>query len=210
MIDSAKTDVSDQPMSSYPMHNPTHTRDPTSWIGTTASTVLAVNLSLYLHFRKVGLCTALLPEVLSSLEGCICQDIESLARMGMQALHDLLIKLDPENHGLDRSTSDLVCQRVTGIVLANLCLNFGECGRINVQCDPLVPSEVSKLLTTCPITARRRFKDVGQASDAGDALITPYGIGRKLQVMCHDMGLTSLLSFTSSALQMCGLFFNSK
>ena len=114
----------------------------------------------------------------------MCQDVESLARIGLKALNELLTGLDPQGKGLDAFTTDLVCHRITGCILRNLCLDFGDSGVIKLN-PVAVPPEVRRLLSTCPISARRRFKDVGQAGDMGSSVTTNYGAGKIIQVRSH-------------------------
>ena len=177
MIDSAKTDSTPQPQSAWPTHNPTPSKDPSSWIATTAATALSVCLSLFNQHYAAGLTSPLLPEVLSMLEDCIKQDIESLSRMGLSALSELLttIPLCPETDTLPPAVASQVCSKVSQIGLDNFFLNFGDGGSLVL--DSKVPPEVRQMLSGA--------EEKGGDGETASVLVvqTPYGQGRVVRTV---------------------------
>lgn len=212
IIDSAKTDLTSQPQSQWPTQNPAPSKDPFSWIGTTAAASLSVCIQLFLMFRtRANLTSSLLPELLLLFEGCICQDIESFAKMGMSALSDLLLGLELEpntsritplsptrlrfnsnsddnilnqvNRNSTMDVLELVSQSLSNCILRNLCLNFGEAG--SLKFDTEVPETVQDLLERSPMSGKRKFNETrGRGGgEVGTSVVTPYGSGKIIQVI---------------------------
>lgn len=93
ILESAWTDDTPQVYSLSPAINPdlgqaAHAAAGTSFILTTAGPVFAVCVDLLEKFPEVA--TGLLPEVLSLLTDCVCQETETLARVGVASLHELV------------------------------------------------------------------------------------------------------------------------
>eukprot|EP01038_Epipyxis_sp_PR26KG_P008429 gene8429-11403_t len=186
IIDSAKTDSTPQPISICPTENPPPSSNPNSWIGTMGLNVLTVCLELYQTFRDKDRFVPLLPDLISMLEGCICQDTESLAKMGLRVLHDLVISLafiNPRDNQLriENQHAELICNRLINCLNNNLCLNFGSNGNIRME-GKNIPSFVSSFFNECPILRRRRRKDgvsrtLSNSIAVGNVIQTPYGMG---------------------------------
>ena len=188
MMDSAKTDFTTQPTSSWPTENPRPSNEPRSWIGTTGSRVLVASSSLFHQFRTIGLTTPLLPDLLHVIEGCICQKTESLARLGLRALYDLVIALideADEDRPIDLQTADFVCDRVCSCLARSLCLDFSEVGHVSF--DPNTPLETRKLLVECPLSSTRTQRDNRNKGDIGSRVRTLYGEGRVMQVLAYSL-----------------------
>lgn len=181
IIDSAKTDETVQPQSLWPTHNPKRSRSSTSWIDTTAEETLFVCVSLFHEFRRRGgLTNSLLGDMLHMLEGCINQDVETLSLLGLESLSDLIVGYGTD-FGED-SVRDLICDHLCNCLVKNLCLDFGECGIIELDND--ASPEVRRVLYECPVAQRRRFRDSDQ--EFGHDLTTPYGSGSVLQILGPD------------------------
>lgn len=150
MIDSAKTD--------------------SSWIVSMCSDVLSVCIEMLCMLHDMNsLSPTLLPDLISIIESCVCQESEVLARIGMKAWNELMSALKSK---MNVDTLNLVCSRLLRCVLANLCRDFGDAGMLSVNVSALkgsdsntqwlnqlvVPPNIVKLLidTPCPIAARRR------------------------------------------------------
>ncbi|CAE7432462.1 unnamed protein product, partial [Symbiodinium microadriaticum] len=119
-----------------------------------------------------GLTSPLLAEVIGMLEGCIAQDIESLSRMALSALCELVttIPLSKETNTLSPAVASLVCSRFSQIGLNNFVLNFGEGGTLVL--DSKVPPIVRQMMTGLVA------KSVDGDSSGALLLQTPYGEGR--------------------------------
>ncbi len=176
MIDSAKTDLTLQPQSAWPAQHPLASRDPTSWIATTAADALDVCVKLFHHFRPMGLTVILLHDILNMLESCISQDVESLSLMGLKALSEFTLLYETDT--MDSATRNFICDRLCSCLLKNLCLDFADCGIVELDND--ATPDVRRVLYDCPVASRRRFKDSDH--EIGNELVTPYGIGKVLNV----------------------------
>ncbi|KAJ1434054.1 hypothetical protein B484DRAFT_477107 [Ochromonadaceae sp. CCMP2298] len=183
IIDSAKTDSTQQVRSAWPTENPAS--EDAGWIGTMGSKVLMLYVELFKMFRSNE--ASLFPEVLAALQGCIMQDTESLARLGVSAMMALVLSLASDEVGVaSRLEADLVCERVADTMASSLCLDFGGAGRVVMQQDYL-PAHVQALLQRCPLTRRRRLKlglpDESEDAHAdrvmlvGETVRTPFGVG---------------------------------
>jgi len=189
IIDSAKTDNTQQPRSAWPTENPPPSNNMLSWIGTMGSKVLLMFIDLYRLFSEPGDSIALLPDVLSALESCIQQDTESLARLGVSTLSNLVLSLgvDAESEavrGVEKRHADLVCDRIVADIIGSLCMDFGDAGVIYMG-QEAVPEHVHTLLPRCPVTQRRNAKlgVTEGAKSTSVALATPYGVGHIVEEM---------------------------
>lgn len=193
IIDSAKTDFTQQPESSFPTENPAASSNKQSWIGTMGQTVLSGCLELYQMFREKSESVGLLPDMIAMLESCICQETESLARMGARTLNDLVLSLGNE---INTTTADLCCNRLSECLIKNLCLDFGDAGFLELV--EITPGEVKSVLSECPLVARKRAKEDplhwGSISSAvtsgsgkknnigvGEFVVTAYGDGKLIK-----------------------------
>lgn len=181
MIDSAKTDFTIQPVSKFPSENPPASTNQNSWIGTMGQPVLSVCLDLYLKFQEKEKTTPMLPDLLTMLEGCICQDTEILAKMGLKAFLDLMLSLSNSNDAPANLTG-LSCSKMKSCILNNFCLNFGEIGVL--EFIPETPDYVKQLIGGCPLSRRRGLKEdnTKKPSDLIKTSIvsTSFGIGKLL------------------------------
>jgi len=153
MMDSAKTDTASRNFSQHPTENPFLVTDSNSWIDTVGLKVLNLSVELFLAHEPVDERLLILPELLSMIEGCICQETETLSRMGMGTFADLVLGLGK----MDADTADLVCSYVVSIIMKNLCVHFGPAGRLQMSAD--LPSSAAAMYSThmyqCPVQARR-------------------------------------------------------
>lgn len=162
MIDNAKTDV--------------------IWVESMCSNVLSVCIEMLCMLRDTNtLSPTLLPDLISIIESCVCQENEVLARNGMKAWNDLLVALKSK---MDGDTLSLVCDRLLRCVLSNLCRDFGEAGKLTVRVSALkgcenvpqwlnqlvIPENMITLLidSPCPIACRRgdRERSLSVSEDA--------------------------------------------
>ena len=192
IVDSAKTDATAQPESSYPSENPPPSTNRNSWIGTMGQTTLSVCLELYRLFKDKSDAINLLPETFQMLESCVCQDTESLARIGAKTLNELIVSLGDGGYGnlITATTADLMCNRIHDIVQRNLCTNFGDVGTVALL--EAAPAAVQDICAACPLHARRRSKysqngssnDVSAPSfvELGLPVKTPYGNGKIVKI----------------------------
>jgi len=182
MIDSAKSDFTRQPVSSWPSENPPFSGDRQSWIGTMGLPVLSASLDMYFLFREKGESAHLLPEILSVMEDCIFQEIECLARMGLNILGSLFstaATTEPTD-----ATMDLLCSRVAMCIAANRCIEFASAWTLRLSRD--TPPEVADGMKECPI-AKRRVALLAHSMSPRDGDIdavvnSPYGQGTIIEV----------------------------
>eukprot|EP01035_Chromulina_nebulosa_P026094 gene26094-34116_t len=74
-----------------------------SWIHTMGLHVLTVCLSLYQLYKSNEKSVPLLPDLMIMLEGCICQDSEVLAKMGLQVIFELINSLVDRSDDFDEA-----------------------------------------------------------------------------------------------------------
>ena len=190
MIDSARRDFTRQPASSWPSENPPISSDRHSWIGTMAIPVLNSCTSLYSEFQAKSDSAQLLPEILCLLEDCICQEIESLSRIGLLVFNSLaqsICSLPRKDYcdGYD-APLDMICDRLCACLGGNFCLDFGEAGSIRLSRE--MPLEILDKMTVCPVAARRlaresNFFDEQDLACVDSIVDTPYGPGRVVEVL---------------------------
>lgn len=211
MVDSAKTDNTLQPRSTWPSDATAPSQDKHSWIGTMALSVLSACVELYLQFKQDGQRTrGLLGDLLGMLCDCILQDTESLSRMGARVLRDLTTALACPARRTSSSFSseqpdvlwlleadqvDLLIKKVSSALLGNLLLDFQQTGAISVQACAPCPVAIKILLTDCPLSRRRRERGqyVGRsalallaAANIGRVVSTPFGLGTVMEVRNTD------------------------
>ena len=169
MLDSAKTD--------------------SAWIETMCYDVLSVCIEMLCMLLDMdSLSPVLLPDLITIIEGCICQESEILARIGMRAWNELISSLKGK---MDVETLDLVCSRLLRCSLANLCIDFGDAGKLSFSPQSAVgggassdnsawmneefaPSHVVKhVLSVCPIATRRHDRD--RSRSHGDESVASVG-----------------------------------
>ena len=155
IIDSAKTDSTAQPASRWPtefLQGTTPAFESNSWIGTTASSVLSICLDLYFIYRRTNEGDAVLTELLTMLEDCICQDTESLAILGIQAYDELVLSWKTTSAEISPLTLTLLCTSISNCVSRNLSFDFGAAGVLStslklkseVSCDTLLTINFNK------------------------------------------------------------------
>jgi brefeldin A-inhibited guanine nucleotide-exchange protein len=191
MVDSAKTDLTLQPQSSWPFENPSLTNDRQSWIGTMAASVFDMYLELYQLFREQASAANLLPDVISTIESCICQETESLSRLAVKALKSFVLVLGLTDGGtsfeLDSAAANLISTRLSKCLLQNLCVDFGnDVGSLDLLED--APVGCVELINECPLARRRRSKEDsspegrGIAKPVGSIVETAYSTGQIIEV----------------------------
>jgi brefeldin A-inhibited guanine nucleotide-exchange protein len=98
-----------------------------NWIDSMCYDVLSVCIEMLQMLRELNLlCPSLLPELITIIEGCVCQDSELLACIGMKAWHELLSSLKSK---MTVDTLDLICTRLHGCTLLNLTTEFDDLGK---------------------------------------------------------------------------------
>jgi len=177
MIDSAKTDYTKQPESSWPTENPNPSLDPFSWIATMALEVLSTCSNLYLKFKTSKLTDHLLSDLLNVIKECICQEIESLARIGLRSLSNLFSSL----MGLDSQLictkdMDLICDILCSCLLKNLITDFGDIGSFKIQSRRFF--EISSKILEIPHSS----ESMTDMKAINNSVITPYGEGEIVKV----------------------------
>ena len=201
IMDSAKTDNTLQPQSLWPMHNPVLTKDPGSWIATSAPTVLSVCLQLFDQYYEAELSSPFIADIITMLQGCISQDIESLARMGLSSLRTLICGLRHDVPGKDHNDdatlspqiADLICERICDVTLSNLCMNFGgnSLVKLDEATSPIVLDlfrkwKASPLASTSRKDNRNMEIDDESSEAQTVAVDTPYGVGKVVSSMGKD------------------------
>ena len=135
MVDSAKTDdaeqiSSDNPAADVQIGSATG-RDERSWIATMCYDVLTVCVLMFDTLRSVkGHSSTLLLDLVLTIEGCICQEREVLARIGLRALHDLINVVEST---ATADAVDLLCSKLHHITLTSLCKDFGRLGAVRLS-----------------------------------------------------------------------------
>jgi Sec7-like guanine-nucleotide exchange factor len=177
MIDSAKIDDTPQPHSQWPTQNPAIPRDPASWISTTASTALSVCVSLFIQYYEQGLTSALLPELITMFTGCINQEIESLSRLSLGLLVELLLQI-PVNHQtntLPAEVASIIATKLSQIGLTTLKFDFGIAGTLSFD-EKTAPVVKHMFKNTYHSVGHRGVTENG--SKRFPLVQTPYGIGK--------------------------------
>lgn len=220
IMDSAKTDNTLQPQSLWPTHNPKQSKDSASWIATSASTVLDVCLQLFDQHYEAGLTSPFLADMITMLQGCIGQDIESLARMGLASLrklvtglrHDIPGEGDSEEGFLLPELADLVCERLCDVALSNLCMDFGgnTCVTLDEDTAPIVLELVRKWKSS-PLGSVARKNNRNMEIDDSDydvksiAVDTPYGVGKVVNSVSvhHCLRISYILFYSFRCVMFC-------
>lgn len=204
MIDSAKTDDTHQPKSAWPTEDPPPSQNTRSWIATMGFPVLNTLVELYQANREKDKVVPLLPDLITLLESCVCQDVESLAKMGLKVLSTLLLTLggtaahangpsgDSAAAHVDAGQANLICSRIVADVVGNICLDFHDAGKVALHFDE-IPRNVKRLAARCPLAERRKMKlghgmrrsisRLDDLSPEGAELATPYGVGLVQEVI---------------------------
>lgn len=178
MLDSAKTDSTPQPESSWPAQNPVVLNSPQGWIGTMATPVFNIYIDLFKEFEERVSPVLFLSDLMKVIEDCICQDNESLARIAVRVYNDLITSLGVnakgEAIGLSEAVADLVCTRLCASLSHALCFDFGDLGVLDLVDN--VPSEISSQVRGGAPASRRKSKE--ENMHVYDSPIkTPYGNG---------------------------------
>jgi Sec7-like guanine-nucleotide exchange factor len=214
MIDSAKIDDTPQPHSQWPTQNPALTKDPASWISTTASTALSLCVNLFIQYYQQGLTSVLLPELITMFVGCINQEIESLSRLSLQILFELFLQIptSPDTHLLASDVANLIATKLSLIGLMTLKFDYGIAGMLSFdeRTAPMVKQLVNKTYHYCPSGLDRDLRGTtGVGNENGSKRFplvhTPYGIGKVVDEVRHtdSSSLTVVLQTqTSSGINM--------
>jgi hypothetical protein len=147
---------------------------------------LSASSELFIQFKSKGLTANLLPDLLGAVEGCVCQEVESLARIGLQAFYHLVATLgcsNPQNR-LEMQDADLICDRLCQCLRKNLCLNFSDAGEITLSTNSV--KDFKKFFAKCPIESRVLCGGTENQKNIGGKVKTMYGIGRIMQIMGKD------------------------
>jgi brefeldin A-inhibited guanine nucleotide-exchange protein len=185
MMDSAKTDFSQQLTSSFPSENQATLSNNSSWLGTMGEPVLSLCLEMYFIFEQNLTSLSLLSDLLVMLESCICQETEVLAKMALKALNDLLL---PKTHSppLTDEIVALLTRKLHSLMLQNVCFNFADLGCL--EFSSTAPSHVKTMVRACPLNIRRQAKSMkisdsfsGRRMDNITAS-TSYGEGTIIEV----------------------------
>lgn len=184
MLDSAKTDFTPQPESSWPAQNPIVLNNSQGWIGTMATPVFNIFIELFKEFEERASPVLLLSDLIKVIEDCICQDNESLARIAVRVYNDLITSLGVnakgETVGLSNNIADLVCNRLCSTLSQILCFDFGDLGVLDLVDS--VPAEiVSQVRGSSP--ANRRMSKEENIHVYDNPIKTPYGNGHIEKVM---------------------------
>jgi brefeldin A-inhibited guanine nucleotide-exchange protein len=229
IVDSAKTDATIQPRSVFPTENPAGSTNAFSWIGTMGLNVLTVCLELYQKFKEKDDFVPLLPDLISMLESCICQDTESLAKMGLRVLNDLVLSMGKEKalmfkDGTSKNVvllegphADLVCVRITKCMMKNICIEFGQLGSIKMN-KKEIPIDIQKKYTSeCPLALRKKSKEGNSTPQTNssrrfsennvrlESFNTPFGNGFFSEVLFSFIYLFLFIAFLSIVLSLFSL-----
>jgi len=137
IMDSAKADSSAQLSSRWPTESPVYTSrasESNDWIGTTAKKVLSVTLLMFSRFSQGHQeeVESVLPDLLAMIEGCICQETESLAVIGVEAFAELFVIIGTDCVS-NSSLYTLICGSIAHCVAHNLCTDFGSVGTLTLS-----------------------------------------------------------------------------
>ena len=165
MMDSAKTDLANVTMSAYPTENPFLVPNSSSWIDSVGLKVLTMCLEFFQTMEPLEDKLSVLPDLLSLLDSCICQEAEVLARMGVSTLGDMLLYLGE----MDATTAERACSYLCETIAKNLCTNFGPAGSLSLSGDYSKKLR-AKALLQCPVQARR-------STQCDEKVRTAYGYG---------------------------------
>lgn len=183
MIDSAKIDDTPQPHSQWPTQNPALTRDPASWISTTASTALSVCVNLFIQYYEQGLTSALLPELITMFTGCINQEIESLSRLSLGVLMELILQIpvDHQTNTLPAEVANIIASKICQIGLTTLKFDFGIAGTLSFD-EKTAPVVKHMFKNTYISSCGYERVSIGRGAENGSKRFplvqTPYGIGK--------------------------------
>ena len=175
ILDSAKIESYIQKSSSYPAENPFVAANNDSWIDTVGLKVFHLYVELFQKITFAKKYEIVLPELLNTLENCICQEMEPLARMGMSIFGDLVLSLGE----MDEPTAKMVSKFIYNLVKKNLCQDFGQAGRLLLS-DKFPEDVLNKCDSTsnCPISTRRSQGTMSEdKSFIPEKLSTQYGHG---------------------------------
>jgi hypothetical protein len=180
IMDSAKLDNTVLPQSSWPTQHPPASKDPLSWIATTAAAVLSVYSSLF-HQYYFTLTGDLLPDLLSVIEGVIDQGTESLSLIGLNALRGVILNIpvDPVMNLLSPDVASRLCHSLCTISARQLVLNFEDAGVLEL--DSRVPQAVKEMIVSQQTKLRANRGSITSEESKRSALVkTPFGLGKVL------------------------------
>ncbi len=171
-----------------------------SWIGTMAKSVLQTCLELYMRFHSNDANAPLLPALLTMLQGCICQENEALAKMGLDGLRQLVLS---KQASAITSQLNLVIDRFHRILSSLLVFEFLDVGKISFDTFPCIHLLKSLLFMRKHITADSAVASglLYEMNNLQDNRIhTIYGWGNLGEVSCSILRITLsvlLVSFFS-------------
>lgn len=185
IMDSIKLDNTLQPQSQWPTQHPPASKDPFSWIGTTAAPVLAVYSNLFVQYYEPST-HELLPELLLMIDTVVDQGIESLAKIGLNALRELIMKIpvDSTTNSLSPDVSTKLCHCLCSIAGRQLILNFEDAGGLELNLR--VPQVVKDFISTNQLRRRsnRSSSTSGYENKKNKIVKTPYGLGKVKYTVC--------------------------
>ena len=190
MIDAVLTDNTVQPSSLYPTQHPPLS-DAQTHSNSMGYQVLSLCISI---FHKHRVCDAngnfnLLPEMLSMLEDCICQDTEGLAILGSRALREFVLGFKSKGvSSLSVPAATAICDRLLSCVSRNLCFEFGLAGSVKQKDDDfLLTPAASPEHDSAPQKAFFRAKTVIKSAYKKDIVVrSPYGEGVIQRILPPD------------------------
>ncbi len=173
MLDSAKIEYFNQKSSRFPAENPFVASNTDSWIDTVGLKVFHLYIELFQKISFKEKKEVILPELLNMLDECICQEMEPLARMGMSILGDLILSLGE----MDKITASLASSFISNIVKKNLCLHFGQAGKLSYSGS--LSEELAKdICSLCPVQIRRSPRSNAlEDKTVPEKMETPFGNG---------------------------------
>jgi brefeldin A-inhibited guanine nucleotide-exchange protein len=172
MIDSVLTDNSVYVSSTYPSQHPELT-DSQRTRNSMGYQVLSVCLSLFHsnRYKAANDVYNLLPELLTLLEDCVCQDSESLSSIGAKALYDFIdgFRSSTGENFLNESAASLVCSTLQSCVTHNLVFDFSEAGALKLKNGDTILSSVSEVEVT-PLKRKSTKREVHVKTMYGEGI----------------------------------------
>ena len=181
MIDAVLTDNAIPAPSLYPTQHPPLS-DAQTHSNSMGYQVLSLCISVF-HQHRV--CDAdgnfiLLPEMLSMLEDCICQDTEGIAILGSRSLREFVLGFKAKGKCfLSIHAATLICDRLLSCVSRNLCFDFAQAGAVKQKDDDfLLASALSSEQEKLPAKAVTRVNIPIKSSIKKEVVVrSPYGEG---------------------------------
>lgn len=186
IVDSARTDTSNQPKARWPTEIIENFVDENSWICSTLLNVLEFFRDLYFHVHLKDEHHGLLRELFKLLVGLICRETENIGKISISVFFSMITCLRDihEEHQYEKEVGKMISHSICECLLANLCIHFNSLGSISLE--GVVSVEKLDDISFCSILSSRFFDG---ASDTGSDCVplitdisTDYGEGKLLQV----------------------------